>query len=225
MKFSETKLAASLQTIISRRREAAGLYQEIARQLPLENAQRVLDVGTGTGLQLKVIQEVRPGLELYGLDLSPAAIQSASRALGDLKVDLRAGSISSTDYEADFFDIVTCNASMSYWENPRECFNEIHRILKPKGSAWFFEPHKDIDIEGALDQIRENMADQSPLRRRGAVKLNKYGLKKGTGIGMKLYSVTELKDLVKSSAFGDHHSITKTSLLKIPIFVCIQLWK
>ena len=167
--FAMSKFAAWLQSIVSRRREAGGLYAEIAGRLPLERAERVLDVGTGTGLQLRAIHQTKPEIELHGLDLSPAAIRAAERALGDLEVSLSAGSIESTDFADDYFDIVTCNASLSYWKNLGRCFNEVHRILRPGGEAHFFEPHAEIDIEGALDQIRQNMADQNPLRRWGAV--------------------------------------------------------
>ncbi len=185
--FSQSKFAARLQRFVSYRRQDAGLYREIAERLPLRKAQRLLDVGTGTGLQLKVIHEMAPHLDLYGLDLSAAAIQAAIKALVGLKVDFRAGSIDAAAYEDNFFDIVTCNASMSYWENPEECFNEIYRILKPGGQVMLFEPHEDIDIEEALNQIRQNMAE--------------------------------------ASRFGINNSIEKTSLLNVPIFICIHLWK
>jgi ubiquinone/menaquinone biosynthesis C-methylase UbiE len=223
--FSQSKLAASLQTVVSRRREDSGLYFEIANQLPLETAQRFLDVGTGTGLQLKVVNELQPEIGLFGLDLSLAAIEAASKALVGLDVDLRSGSISATNYPDNYFDIVSCNASMSYWEDPQGCFNEIYRILKPGGQVFLFEPHKDIDLEKALQQIKINMADESRLRRWGAVQLNKFALKRGSRIGMKLYSITELKELAASTDFGSNYEINETSLLNIPIFVRIHLWK
>jgi ubiquinone/menaquinone biosynthesis C-methylase UbiE len=223
--FSQSKLAACLQAVVSRRREDSGLYLEIASQLPLENAQRFLDVGTGTGLQLKVVHELQPEIELFGLDLSPAAIEAASKALDEMEVDLRSGSVSATNYPDNFFDIVSCNASMSYWEDPQNCFNEIYRILKPGGQAFLFEPHRDIDIDQALQQIKINMADESRVRRWGAVQLNKFGLKRGARIGMKLYSISELKELAASTDFNSNYEINETSLLNIPIFVRIHLWK
>jgi len=76
-RFSQSKFAARLQRFVSYRRQNTGLYREIAERLPLINAQRVLDIGTGTGLQLKIIHEIAPHLTLYGLDISEAAIQAA----------------------------------------------------------------------------------------------------------------------------------------------------
>ena len=224
-KYSQSKFVAWLQRMVSFRREESGLYNEIAERLPLVDAERVLDIGTGTGLQLKAIHEIAPSPDLFGLDLSQAAIQVAAKTLTGLKVDLRVGNISDTSYEDGFFDVVTCNASMSYWENPRDCFNEIYRILKPGGQVMLFEPHEEIDIEAALDQIRKNMADKSRLRRWGAVQLNKFGLERGASVGMKLYTIGELRQLAAESSFGEYYSIKETSLMNIPIFVCIHLWK
>jgi len=223
--FGESKFAARLQEIVSRRREEAGLYQEIAKQLPFGAKQRILDVGTGTGLQLKVIHAIHPEADLFGLDLSRAAIRIASQALAGLDVDLRAGSILSTSYENDFFDVVTCNSSMSYWEKPGECFNEIFRIVKNGGHVYLFEPHREIEIEKALDQIRKKMADKNPLRRWGAVQMNKFALTRGSRLGMNLYAISELKEIARGSLFADNQDITETSLLGIPIFVKIHLWK
>lgn len=63
------------------------------------------------------------------------------------------------------------------------------------------------------------------LRRWGPVQMNKFGLKRGGSIGMKLYTLEELKQLEAKSRFGEHNSIDKTALLNISIFVCIHLWK
>ena len=94
--FSQSKFAARLQRMVSFRRDDAGLYQEIAQRLPLKEGGRLLDIGTGTGLQLKVIHETKPQMELFGLDLSALAIEEAKKALTGMRVDLRVGSISST---------------------------------------------------------------------------------------------------------------------------------
>jgi SAM-dependent methyltransferase len=224
-RFSKSRFSAWLQRIVSRRREASGLYREIAEKLPLEKAGRVLDIGTGTGLQLRAIHELRSTAELYGLDLSPAAVKAAREALSDLEPNLRVGSIADTSYPDNFFDIVTCNASMSYWDKPLDSFNEIYRILRPGGQAVLFEPHREIVIEDALDRIRNNMSEVGPLRRWFAVQLNKFGLERGDRVGMKLYSPRELLDLAQASRFGDRSEVERTSLLNIPIYVCIRLWK
>ena len=223
--FSESKFAAWLQKVVSYRRQESGLYLEIADRLPLNGPVRVLDIGTGTGLQLEAIHDLQPKAELFGLDLSRPAIEAAGVALEDLEVDLRVGNIAAAPFPDDFFNVITCNASMSYWEDLRGCFNEIWRILQPSGEALLFEPHQDIDIAAALAQIRENMSDKSPLRRWGAVQLNKFGLQRGSRIGMKLYSRQELIDLVCASNFGENYSVEEVSLLNLPIFLCIHLWK
>lgn len=223
--FSQSRFAAWLQNIVSHRREDSGLYAEIAGYLPLDGAERVLDIGTGTGLQLRAINQLHPSIELFGIDLSSAAIDAANRSIADLEPDLRVGSIERTTYPDDFFDVVTCNSSMSYWDNPLNSFNEIYRILKSGGDVKLFEPHQDIDLERALDQIRENMADKSPLRRWGAVQFNKFALERGSKFGLNLYTRDELLEISRKSGFGVNSSVDHVSLLDIPIFVCIHLWK
>ena len=206
-KLAESRLSARLQEFVSRRREQAGLYREIAEQLPLVDAERVLDVGTGTGLQLRVIYEMQPDVGLYGLDLSAATIKIAERNLQDLDADLRVGSIEATSFEDGFFDIVTCNASMSYWQNPIACFDEIYRILKPGGCAVFFEPQTEIDIDAVVATLRANLADANPLRRWLAVRMNKWALTRGGRVGLRLYAMDELSNLAAGSRFGNSHTI------------------
>jgi len=223
--FSRSRIAARLQDAVSKRRKEVGLYKEIAEQLPLSDTGRLLDVGTGSGLQLEVIHGMRPKLELFGLDISGAAIRVAHRNLAGIEVDLREGSIERTFYDDDFFDIVTCNASMSYWKSPISCFDEIYRILKPGGSAILFEPQKDIDMDALVETIRTNLADKSRLRRFAAINLNKFGLRWGRKLGLKLYSTDELEELANRSRFGDNNLIESVTLQNLPIFMRITLIK
>ena len=223
--FSQSRFAAALQQFVSRRREEVGLYAEIVEQLPNIGRGRILDVGTGSGLQLKVIHELNPNIDLYGLDISAEAIRVAERNLEGMGVDLRVGNIECSPYEDHFFDIVTCNASMSYWKQPRACFDEIFRILKPGGSAVLFEPQKEIDIDEALEIIKTNLADKSWLRRFLATSLNKFALRWGRTIGLKLYSIEELGAIAKESHFGTNIAIEGTVLQNLPIFVRIHLQK
>ncbi|MGD8814240.1 MAG: class I SAM-dependent methyltransferase [Anaerolineales bacterium] len=201
------------------------MYSQIAEQLPLATADCLLDVGTGSGLQLKVIHAIRPEMRLFGLDVSEASIRVARRLLVGVEVDLRVGNIENTSYPSNTFDIVTCHSSMSYWKNPILCLNEIHRILKPGGEAILFEPQKDLDIEKVAETIANNLADKSALRKWAAVNLNVFGLRWGRKFGLKLYSDVEFKEMAAQSAFGSECAVTRTMLLNLPIFVRIQLRK
>lgn len=223
--FSQSRLAAILQDFVSSRREEVGLYTEIAEKLPLIGQQRILDVGTGSGLQLKVIHKMEPTIELCGLDLSNAAIVIAQKNLKGLGIDLRAGTIQSTTYEKNFFDIITCHSSMSNWDDLISCYNEIYRILKPGGRAIFFEPQKDIDIKKVVEIIKDNLANANPIRRFLAVNLNKFALQYGRRIGLNLYTVEEVKSLVQQSKFGESARIERATLQNLPIFMRITLTK
>jgi methylase of polypeptide subunit release factors len=91
--LSQSRQAAWLQNLVSQRREESGLYREVAEQLPHLDSGRVLDIGTGSGLMLRVGGDIMPHVELFGLDLSAAAIRMACRNLVGMEVDLRVGSL------------------------------------------------------------------------------------------------------------------------------------
>lgn len=141
-------------------------YPEFARDLAAKAGKgRLLDVGSGPGRMLQEVHRIAPGLVLFGLDVSPAMIDLARRNLDGVPVDLRLGSIAHTDFDAGFFDAVTCMKSFYMWDEPAACLAEVHRILKPGGSAYLYESTRDFDPAALAALRKEGLKAESPLRR------------------------------------------------------------
>ncbi len=96
--------------------------------LPFRGEGRILDVGCGTGKDLRSLRE--RGWDAYGVEFSPVAVEYAKRKYG-LNVTL--GDLASARYESKFFDVVFFNHSLEHMYDPLEILREAHRILKPKG--------------------------------------------------------------------------------------------
>jgi len=96
---------------------------------------KVLDVGTGAGGWLLVINKL--GMEGYGLDPCKKAIKLAKKH--GLKV--KAGTLQSSNYPDNFFDIITLYNVIEHVHNPLEDLRELKRILKPGGTLIIYTPN------------------------------------------------------------------------------------
>lgn len=110
----------------------------------IEEGDRVLDVGCGTGtLALLEKQRVGPRGYVAGIDLAPKmiarAIQKARRAQGD--IDFRAGSIAALPFPDRAFEVVTSSLMVHHLplEIKQEGFAEVHRVLRPGGRFLIFD--------------------------------------------------------------------------------------
>ena len=222
-------LAAILCDYVGQRRLEAGYYREIAEQLiaraPSEG--RILDIGTGSGFTLKELHDINPDLIPYGLDISEPIVRIARSHLRKLGITPRVfhGDIQKAPFENDFFDIVTCSNSLSYWPDPVKGINEIHRILKPGGKAILFEPYKEFDLDKIEEAIDHTLKHASSVRRRLVKIFHKFVLKWGYLLGLKLYSAKDYEDFAKQSKFRDNSMVEKISVIGTPLFVRFTLIK
>ena len=103
----------------------------------LAPAQRVLEVGCGTGSLLLAIGRHHPGVDLVGLDPDPKALARAERKARRAGVHIRfdRGFSDTLPYDDASFDRVL--SSFMYHHVPAAekpaMFREIHRVLKPGG--------------------------------------------------------------------------------------------
>jgi SAM-dependent methyltransferase len=116
-------------------------------------AVRVLEVGSGTGANLRMI--AHEGFDFYGIDASQFAISKAQCGGCDQPTCLVhgcvrqcVGDMRDTGFPAWHFDVV-CDVFASYCLNEtefRDFLVEVKRLLKPGGRFFSYTPSKASDV-------------------------------------------------------------------------------
>jgi ubiquinone/menaquinone biosynthesis C-methylase UbiE len=95
--------------------------------------ERVLDVGTGTGKAARVVARRFPDAQVTGVDLSPAMIAEAQRALpeelGD-RVRFEVADATALPFEDGAFDLVVLLNMIPFFE-------ELARVVAPRAHVLF----------------------------------------------------------------------------------------
>lgn len=211
--------AAKLYDSLTRTRAIERQCREIAADLASRiDRGRILDVGAGPGRLLAELRRLNPAFELYGLDISTSMVELAQRRLAGLGIDLRLGEIAHSGYDGDFFDLVTCTGSFYLWDSPRQCLDEVFRILKPGCSAYLFESFRDCDRAEVRQAIKANLRAENPLRRLIAPRLF---LKQ---LGM-TYRTEEVAAILQQTRFAHSYAIDPIPLVNVPAWLRIRLTK
>jgi ubiquinone/menaquinone biosynthesis C-methylase UbiE len=180
---------------------------------------KLLDIGTGPGRLLSEINKKNPEIELYGFDISASMLAVAGKNLQNIKnVDLRAGNIIKTEYQADYFDCIVSSGSFYNWDHPITGLNEIFRILKPGMTAYIFESYKDHNRELLLSRLKENLKGYNFVRR----KISAHFLKKQLRM---TYAYNEFKEIAGQSEFKTKYVIEQIELGNLPVYVRLELKK
>jgi arsenite methyltransferase len=118
------------------------MYAPFARkivecQAPLERGAMIVDLGTGPGLLSIQLYKLWPQAKIIGVDLSGEMLEIAKKnadKAGISNYETRLGRAEEIPIESNSVDLVVTQSSLHEWENPRQGFSEIFRILKPDGS-------------------------------------------------------------------------------------------
>ncbi|HEX6151856.1 methyltransferase domain-containing protein [Nocardioides sp.] len=93
---------------------------------------RVLDVACGTGVVARAASEqVSPGGRVTGVDLNPAMLAVAERVAPG--IEWREGDVASLPFDADAFDVVTCQAAIFFFPDPAGALREMGRVTRSGG--------------------------------------------------------------------------------------------
>ncbi|MBD0383591.1 class I SAM-dependent methyltransferase [Paenibacillus sp. WST5] len=154
-----------------------GETMEQLRKYPINQGQRVLEVGCGTGRTACFLAE--QGIEVTAIDIRPDMIAKAKiRAeKSNVQVQFLEGDACQLPFDDNSFDVVMVESVTNFAE-ARKAMSEYYRVLKPGGKLYDREVIKTKEmkpeIHGALSGF--------------------YGV-------TKLYSMEEWRELMESSQF------------------------
>jgi SAM-dependent methyltransferase len=135
-------------------------YDEAVRRLGIEPGQRVLDLGCGSGVFLRLAAD--RGAEVFGLDASQALIEIARARVPE--ADLRVGDIQFLPYDDDSFDVVTGFNSFFFAASMAAALREAGRVAKPEApvliQVWG-NPER-CDLEAMKRIVRSFMPARPP---------------------------------------------------------------
>lgn len=115
----------------------------------------VLEVAPGPGyfaIELAKLGNYR----VTGLDISQTFVEIARRnaANAGVQVEFLRGNASDMPFEENRFDFAVCRAAFKNFADPLGALNEMHRVLKPGGTALIIDLRRDAtweSIKGAVN--------------------------------------------------------------------------
>lgn len=129
----------------------------------LPSGARILDVGTGNGIVPLIAAETALALgrswEIHGTDLAridpQRDVRDGARRLAGITFHPGVAT-EQLPFDAEHFDAVSGHYALEYTDTPA-ALGEIHRVLKPAGSAQFILHHTDsMLLQSARHSLRES---------------------------------------------------------------------
>ncbi|TIT00064.1 class I SAM-dependent methyltransferase [Mesorhizobium sp.] len=117
-----------------------GMYRRLALDIAAAAPQNaaVLDIGTGPGMLLTELAQLRPDLTLTGVDLSPDMVAAAAKNLGG-QATIHFGDVTQLPFEDRSFDVVVSSFSMHHWDDAEAAAPQLIRVLRPGGRALIYD--------------------------------------------------------------------------------------
>ncbi|CAP26841.1 Protein CBG06551 [Caenorhabditis briggsae] len=140
-------------------------------QEKLEAGIRVLDVGCGGGLHVRLLAEHFPNSKFVGLDITQKAIEAArlvkkSDGTAFKNVEFVVGDAGSMPKSyTDSFDLVLLFGSCHDQMRPDLCMLEVHRVVKPDG--WVVVT--DVDGSSNVHTDRETFGKMAAMKYGGSM--------------------------------------------------------
>jgi SAM-dependent methyltransferase len=147
---------------------AAGGERYLQLLAEITPGREVLELGCGRGTTARSL--ARDGARVLAVDISPVAIQTASRRArerGEEHVRFEVMNAEALDVERDSFDVV-CGSGVLHHVDLDRTYRETARVLRPGGEAVFHEPLAHNPLIGLYRRLtpRERSSDEHPLRAR-----------------------------------------------------------
>lgn len=133
--FFEARLAGYEEHMLQNIDSADEFYPFTADALPEFPGAKVLDLGCGTGLELRWYYEKNPTAKVTGIDLSAAMLDGLKHNYPDKDLNLICGSYFDVALEAEAFEAAVSVESLHHFTKGEKLglYRKLYRSLKPGG--------------------------------------------------------------------------------------------
>lgn len=99
----------------------------------LDDAEDVLDAGTGPGYWARFAAATRPRRRVVGVDLSARFLELARRRGAGPEVEFVKADMTELPFAAGSFDAIVCSGVLDTLPRPELALREFRRVLRPEG--------------------------------------------------------------------------------------------
>lgn len=154
----------------------------------------ILEVAPGPGYL--AIELAKRGFNVTAVELSPDFIRIANKNAqeANVSVDFIEGNASDLPCGDETFDFIVCSAAFKNFKEPVKALHEMHRVLKPGGTALIIDMNREATNEDINNQLR------------GMKGFDKYFVKFSfqTFLKQGAYTKNEFEAMVQKTPFRDY---------------------
>ena len=133
--FFEARLSGYEEHMLKNINSAEVFYPFTAEQLPTKPGAKVLDLGCGTGLELRWYFQINPTGKITGIDLSAGMLDALKKTYPHRDITLVCGSYFDVPFETGEFDAAVSVESLHHFtqEEKIPLYAKLRNSLKPGG--------------------------------------------------------------------------------------------
>jgi ubiquinone/menaquinone biosynthesis C-methylase UbiE len=170
-------------------------FQAIARRIAahLDRGARVLEIAPGPGYLAIELAKLTGG-PVTGVDISKSFVRMATEnaRAANVRVDFELGDAANLPFADAYFDFIACRASFKKFTRPLVALDEMHRALKPGGTALIIDLRKDFSKRAVNDYVAG----------RGVIAAAMIKLTFNTMLKKQAYTKESMAGLISQSRFG-----------------------
>jgi demethylmenaquinone methyltransferase/2-methoxy-6-polyprenyl-1,4-benzoquinol methylase len=128
--------------------------------LGIKQGDKVLDVGTGTGILIPILSGFTGEADISAIDFAEKMIAAAKKKFPGSAVTFLAGDALSYPFESGSFDFVVCYSVFPHFDNHEEALRRLSGLLKPRGLLCILHSsgRQEINMRhGHFDLLKHDM--------------------------------------------------------------------